>query len=52
VLQHLDEIGRKAQDKIMAIPARLEKVAEYIESRCTAKSFRFEVVFGRVLQMG
>jgi acyl-[acyl-carrier-protein] desaturase len=52
VLQHLDELGRKAQDKIMALPARLEKVAEYIESRCTAKSFRFDVVFGRVLQMG
>jgi acyl-[acyl-carrier-protein] desaturase len=52
VMEHLDELGRKAQDKILAIPARLEKVAEYIESRCTAKSFRFDVVFDRVLQMG
>ena len=51
VLQNLNDLGRKAQDKIMAIPARLEKVADYIESRATAKSFRFDVVFGRILQL-
>ncbi len=47
----LNEIGRKAQEKIMGIPGRLEKVAEYIESRSKAKSFRFEVVYDRVLEM-
>jgi acyl-[acyl-carrier-protein] desaturase len=51
VLGNLSELGRKAQEKIMSIPARLEKVAEYIESRATAKSFRFDVVYGRVLDM-
>lgn len=51
MLTSLDELGRKAQEKIMSIPARLERIAEYIESRSTAKSFRFEVVFGRVLEM-
>ncbi len=51
VLGNLNELGRKAQEKIMMIPARLEKVAEYIESRAKAKSFRFEVVYGRVLEM-
>lgn len=51
VLTSLNEIGTKAQEKIMSIPARLERVAEYIESRSKAKSFRFEVVFGRVLEM-
>ena len=51
VLGNLNELGRKAQEKIMSIPSRLEKVAEYIESRAKAKSFRFEVVYGRVLEM-
>ncbi len=51
VLTSLNEIGRKAQEKIMSIPTRLERVAEYIESRSKSKSFRFEVVFGRVLEM-
>ncbi len=50
-LTSLNEIGRKAQEKIMSIPTRLERVAEYIESRSKSKSFRFEVVFGRVLEM-
>jgi acyl-[acyl-carrier-protein] desaturase len=51
VLGNLNELGRKAQEKIVSIPSRLEKVAEYIESRAKAKSFRFEVVYGRVLEM-
>jgi acyl-[acyl-carrier-protein] desaturase len=51
VLTQLNEVGRKAQEKIMSIPARLQKVAELIESRVSAKSFTFDVVFGRVLDM-
>lgn len=47
----LNELGRKAQEKIMSIPDRLEKVANYIDSKRTAKSFRFEIVFGRILEM-
>ena len=50
-LTQLNEIGRKAQDKIMSIPERLQKVAEFIESRINAKSFRFDVIFDRVLNM-
>ncbi len=51
LLTQLNDIGRKAQDKIMSIPARLQKVAEFIESRIGAKSFTFDVIFGRVLEM-
>ncbi len=51
VLGNLNEFGRRAQEKIMSIPARLEKVAQYVESRAKAKSFRFDVVYGRVLEM-
>lgn len=51
VLTQLNEIGRRAQDRIMSVPARLQKVAEFIESRINAKSFRFDVIFGRLLEM-
>lgn len=51
VLPQLNEIGRKAQEKIMSIPARLQKVADFIESRVNAKSFSFDVIFGRVLEI-
>lgn len=51
VMTALNEIGRKAQERIMAIPQRLEKVAEYIEMRSKAKSFSFEVLYGRILEM-
>lgn len=51
VMTYLNEIGRKAQEKIMSIPARLEKVAEYVESRSRSKSFSFAVLYGRILEM-
>ncbi len=50
-LEGLSEVGRKAQDKIMQIPARLEKVAEYIEMRTEKKSFSFDLVYNRVFVM-
>lgn len=51
LLTYLDDIGRRAQEKIMSIPDRLEKIAEYIESRSAAKSFRFDVLYGRILEL-
>jgi acyl-[acyl-carrier protein] desaturase len=51
VLTQLNEIGRKAQERIMSIPARLQKVAEFLESRINAKSFTFDVIFGRMFNM-
>jgi acyl-[acyl-carrier-protein] desaturase len=46
-LTGLNELGRKAQEKIMAIPDRLKRVAEHIELRSDSKTFSFEVVFNR-----
>jgi acyl-[acyl-carrier-protein] desaturase len=43
----LDELGRKAQEKIMAIPARLTRVADLMETRSRAKTFAFDVAFAR-----
>ncbi|HEY9167535.1 MAG TPA: acyl-ACP desaturase [Candidatus Kryptonia bacterium] len=51
LMTQLNEIGRKAQEKIMSIPARLQKVADFIESRVNSKSFSFDVIFGRMLEM-
>jgi acyl-[acyl-carrier-protein] desaturase len=47
----LDEIGRKAQETICAIPKRLERVAEMMETRSKAKSFSFAVAFDREFGM-
>lgn len=47
-IEGLNEAGRIAQDKIMAIPKRLEKVAEYIERKTTQKSFTFDFIYNRI----
>jgi acyl-[acyl-carrier-protein] desaturase len=50
-LNGLNELGRKAQEKILAIPTRLQRIAEHIESKSKAKTFSFEVVFNREFAM-
>jgi len=50
-LTGLNEMGRKAQEKICGIPDRLRRIAEYIETRSKAKTFSFEVVFNREFAM-
>ena len=47
----LNEAGRKAQEKIMNIPKRLQKVAEYMERRSKSKSFSFDFIYGRQFSM-
>jgi len=47
----LDEVGRKAQDVILGIPKRLERVADAIEARNRPKSFSFAVAFSREFRM-
>jgi acyl-[acyl-carrier-protein] desaturase len=48
-LTGLNEMGRKAQDKILAIPARLKQVAEYVERRTVSKTFSFPFIYERIL---
>jgi acyl-[acyl-carrier-protein] desaturase len=50
-IEGLNELGRKAQEKIMGIPGRLKRIAEYIETRSKSKTFSFEVVFNREFAM-
>ena len=47
----LDEMGRKAQEKIMSVPARLLRVADMMETRSRAKTFSFDVAFAREFAM-
>jgi acyl-[acyl-carrier-protein] desaturase len=50
-LDGLDEIGKRAQEVILAIPKRLERVADAMETRSRAKTFSFAVAFGREFGM-
>jgi acyl-[acyl-carrier-protein] desaturase len=47
----LNDLGRKAQEKIMAIPARLERIADIMEQKTKPKSFAFDVIFNREFAM-
>lgn len=45
----LNEVAKKAQEKILSIPKRLEKVAEYVEKRTTSKTFSFDFIYNRII---
>ena len=47
----LDEMGQRAQEKILGIPKRLERVADALEARSRTKTFSFDVAFAREFQM-
>jgi len=47
----LGELGRKAQEKILGIPARLKRIADHMETKSKGKTFSFEVVFNREFAM-
>ena len=46
-MEGLNAAGRAAQEKLEAIPERLERVADAIESRTKRKTFSFELTFAR-----
>lgn len=50
-LTNLSSAGRVAQEKIMGLPARLHKMADYIERKARARSFNFDVVYRRAFEM-
>ena len=47
----LKEAGQKAQEKILAVPARLTRVADMMETRSRAKTFQFAVAFNKEFDM-
>ncbi|NUO65651.1 MAG: acyl-ACP desaturase [Gemmatimonadaceae bacterium] len=50
-LEGLDEMGKKAQEKILAVPKRLERIADMMETRSKAKTFSFPVAFAAEFEM-
>lgn len=50
-LTGLNEMGRKAQERILAIPERLRRIADLMETRSRARTFQFPVVFNREFAM-
>jgi acyl-[acyl-carrier-protein] desaturase len=50
-LDGLNDVGRKAQEKIMEIPARLERIAGVMEAKTKRKTFAFDVAFNREFSM-
>jgi len=50
-LEGLNEMGKRAQEKILSIPKRLERVADALETRSRAKTFAFDVAFAREFSM-
>ena len=50
-LEGLDDVGKRAQEKIMDIPKRLERVADALETRSRQKTFSFAVAFAQEFSM-
>ncbi|MDA3919738.1 MAG: acyl-ACP desaturase [Salinisphaera sp.] len=46
-----DAAGRKAQDRLMAVPARLDRLADILEKRTRSESFSFDSIYARVLEL-
>lgn len=44
-----DAAGRAAQDKLMAVPARLDKLADLLERRTRPRTFSFDFVYSRTV---
>jgi hypothetical protein len=50
-LTGLGEMGRRAQETILAVPDRLRRTAEIIERRSRVKSFSFDLVGSRAFAL-
>jgi acyl-[acyl-carrier-protein] desaturase len=50
-LDGLSAVGRAAQDKVMQLPKRLQRMAEYIESKAHTRSFSFDFIYQRAFEM-
>ena len=50
-MTNLSAMGRSAQEKVMELPGRLSKMADYIERKTHSRSFSFEVIYKRAFEM-
>jgi acyl-[acyl-carrier-protein] desaturase len=51
-LSGLDGEAEQIRDKLMKVPARLQKVGEFYERRSQAKAFSFSFLYDRVFNLG
>ena len=51
LLTGLNEDRRKAQEKIMRLPDRLQKVAKYIDHKTEKKTFSFDFIYNRAIDL-
>jgi acyl-[acyl-carrier-protein] desaturase len=50
-LTGLNEAGKRAQEKILGVPARLTRIADAMETRARSKTFTFDVAFAKEFTM-
>jgi acyl-[acyl-carrier-protein] desaturase len=50
-MANLNALGRAAQEKVMQLPKRLARMADYIESKAHSRSFSFEFIYRRAFEM-
>lgn len=50
-LTGLSPLGREAQDKLMKVPARLNRVADYADSKSQKKTYKFPFIYNRALEI-
>jgi acyl-[acyl-carrier-protein] desaturase len=46
-----DAAGREARDKLLAIPKRLQRLADLLEKRTNPKTFSFDIVYNRSFEL-
>lgn len=51
-LTGLSEKGREAQAAVLSFPERFRKICDRMDARATARTFSFDVVYGREFQVG
>ncbi len=49
LLTGLNEMAKKAQEKILGLPNRIKKIAEYVEMKTVSKTFSFEFIYNRLI---
>ena len=50
-LTGLSSVGREAQDKLMKVPARLARVADFQDAKSAVRDFRFDFIYNRSIRV-
>ena len=51
VMTNLSAAGREAQEKLMKVPTRLARMADFQNAKTTARDFHFDFIFGRAIRL-